>query len=64
MGIYLYSDTINYLILAIIKKHHLLFIIESNVGTLMLFIGRCILTLIFGLAIAILQQQGKNAFRK
>lgn len=64
MGIYLFSDSINYLILSVVKDVSGSKIVETNMGALLLFIFRICMTILVAILIDILIQKCKGKFKK
>lgn len=64
MGIYLFSDSINYLILSILKNTTGTKIIETNVGAFCIFVFRICLTLLVAILVDIIVQKCKGKLKR
>lgn len=64
MGIYLFSDSINYLILSILKKTMGSKIVETNLGAFGLFVFRICLTILVAIVVDIIVQKCKEKLKK
>lgn len=64
MGIYLFSDSINYLILSIIKNTTGTKIIETNIGAFCIFVFRICLTLLVAILVDIIVQKCKGKLKR
>lgn len=64
MGIYLFSDSINYLILSILKNIMGSRIIETNVGAFCIFVFRICLTILVAVVVDIIVQKCKEKLKR
>ena len=64
MGIYLFSDSINYLILSILKNTTGTIMIETNVGAFFIFVLRICLTLLVAILVDIIVQKCKGKLKR
>ena len=64
MGIYLFSDSINYLILSILKNTTGTIMIETNVGAFFIFVLRICLTLLVAILFDIIVQKCKGKLKR